>query len=76
MDIVLEAKHLKKTFRLSKKQQKIEKTNKAEKIAVNDLSFDLKKGEIFGLLGPNGAGKSTLMKILSGTYSNYGGSVI
>lgn len=34
-------------------------------IAVDDISFDVKKGEIFGLLGPNGAGKSTLIRILT-----------
>jgi ABC-2 type transport system ATP-binding protein len=33
--------------------------------AVDDISFDVKKGEIFGLLGPNGAGKSTLIRILT-----------
>ncbi|MFX1457124.1 MAG: cyclase family protein [Promethearchaeota archaeon] len=37
--------------------------------AVNDLSFEVKKGEIFGLLGPNGAGKTTTIKILSGLIS-------
>jgi len=35
-------------------------------IAVNDVSFDVEKGEIFGFLGPNGAGKSTTIKILCG----------
>jgi len=34
--------------------------------AVNDLSFEVKEGEIFGLLGPNGAGKTTTIKILTG----------
>ncbi len=33
--------------------------------AVDDVTFDVKKGEIFGLLGPNGAGKSTLIRILT-----------
>ena len=33
--------------------------------AVNDVSFTVNRGEIFGLLGPNGAGKSTLIRILT-----------
>lgn len=33
-------------------------------IAVNDVSFSLEKGKVYGLLGPNGAGKTTIMKIL------------
>jgi len=41
------------------------KTFSKEKIiALNDISFSVKKGDIFGLLGPNGAGKTTLIKIL------------
>ncbi|MCB9950532.1 MAG: ABC transporter ATP-binding protein [Planctomycetaceae bacterium] len=36
-----------------------------ERLALNDVSFDVAQGEIFGLLGPNGGGKSTLLKILS-----------
>ena len=36
---------------------------------LNDISFDIKKGEIVGFLGPNGAGKSTMMRILT-TYHN------
>ena len=33
--------------------------------AVNDLSFEVKQGEILGFLGPNGAGKSTTMKMIT-----------
>ena len=33
--------------------------------AVNDISFEVKKGEIFGLLGPNGAGKTTIIKVMT-----------
>jgi len=36
-----------------------------DRIALSNVSFDVKKGEIFGLLGPNGGGKSTLFRILS-----------
>lgn len=57
--------NLKKTFTLSKKQQKLEKSNNKYKVAVNDLSFKAYKGEIYGLLGPNGAGKTTTLRIIS-----------
>ena len=42
---------------------------------INDISFDVKPGEIFGFLGPSGAGKSTLQKILTGLLTGYKGSV-
>lgn len=41
--------------------------------ALNDVSFEIKKGEIVGFLGPNGAGKSTLMKILTTSIHADGG---
>lgn len=37
-----------------------------EQLALNEVSFSAKKGEIIGFLGPNGAGKSTMMKIITG----------
>lgn len=43
--------------------------------AVNDLSFNIQKGEIVGFLGPNGAGKSTTLKIMSGLLRPSSGTV-
>lgn len=43
--------------------------------ALNNFSLTLRKGEILGLLGPNGAGKTSLISILSGTVSDFSGSV-
>ena len=65
MQEVLSVKNLVKTFKLSKKQQQIEKTNIKIKVAVDDLSFTAKRGEIYGLLGPNGAGKTTTLRMLA-----------
>lgn len=52
---VIRIEHLTKTFQ--DKQRTV--------TAVDDVTFDVKRGEIFGLLGPNGAGKSTLIRILT-----------
>jgi ABC-2 type transport system ATP-binding protein len=49
-DFAIEISHLKKVF--------------GDLAAVDDVSFSVKKGEIFGLLGPNGAGKSTIIRML------------
>jgi ABC-2 type transport system ATP-binding protein len=45
------------------------------KLALNDVSFDVPQGQIFGLLGPNGAGKSTLINILAGLVMKSAGKV-
>jgi ABC-2 type transport system ATP-binding protein len=51
---ILELQHLKKYFATQK--------------AVDDISFDIKQGSIFGLLGPNGAGKTTLLRMITGIF--------
>jgi ABC-type multidrug transport system fused ATPase/permease subunit len=43
---------------------------------IENTSFEVKSGEIFGFLGPSGAGKSTLQKILTGLLTSYTGSVV
>jgi len=43
--------------------------------ALDDISFDVKRGEIFGIIGPNGGGKSTLLRIISKIYAPDSGSV-
>ncbi len=44
--------------------------------ALNNVSFDVRPGELHAVMGENGAGKSTLMKILSGVYSEFEGELI
>lgn len=62
---VLKAQDLCKTFRLSARQQRLEKNASKVRVAVDHLSFSAYEGEIFGLLGPNGAGKTTTLRMLS-----------
>ncbi len=45
-------------------------------LAVDDISFKVKKGRIYGLLGPNGAGKSTTMNMLTGYIAPTSGSIV
>lgn len=42
---------------------------------LNDITFDIKKGEFFGIVGRNGSGKSTLLKLLAGIYTASAGSI-
>ena len=54
----------------------LSKTYEGGKLALNDVSFDVPRGQIFGLLGPNGAGKSTLINILAGLVVKSAGKVV
>ncbi|WHU01517.1 ABC transporter ATP-binding protein [Sphingomonas sp. NIBR02145] len=51
------------------------KTYQGGKRALDGVTFDVPRGQIFGLLGPNGAGKSTLINILAGLVNKTGGTV-
>ena len=51
---MLKIEHLKKEY------------PKSDRVAVDDISIELRPGEIFGILGQNGAGKSTTIKCLTG----------
>ena len=72
----LVVENITKTFKISRKQQRIEKTMESYKTAVNGLSFVANEGEIYGLLGPNGAGKTTTLRIISTLIKQDKGDVI
>jgi ABC-2 type transport system ATP-binding protein len=57
---------------------RVESLRKAfgELVAVEDVTFEVRDGEIFGLLGPNGAGKTTTMSMISGVLRPDGGRVL
>ena len=52
----------------------LSKTYAGGKLALDDITFDVPRGQIFGLLGPNGAGKSTLINILAGMVTKSAGT--
>ncbi|HQZ13266.1 MAG TPA: ABC transporter ATP-binding protein [Devosia sp.] len=45
-------------------------------VAVDDVSFDVKEGELLGLIGPNGSGKTTMLNLVSGALKPSGGSIV
>lgn len=59
---------------MSIKVENVTKTYLTQK-AVDNVSFEIHKGEVVGFLGPNGAGKSTLMKIITGYITSFKGEV-
>lgn len=67
MEKLLEVKHVKKYFEIGKKQFLK---------AVDDLSFDIYKGETFGLVGESGCGKSTAGRLMMGIYTPTAGQIL
>lgn len=45
-------------------------------VAVNDVSFDVKQGELLGLIGPNGSGKTTMLNLISGALKPTSGAIL
>jgi ABC-2 type transport system ATP-binding protein len=62
MNPILDIQHLSKQF--------------SDQKAVDDISFHIRKGSIFGLLGPNGAGKTTLLRMITGIFYPDSGSIL
>lgn len=80
---MIQVEHLSKSFKVVKKQSGMMASLKSlfhhetvEIKALDDISFNIKKGEIVAYIGPNGAGKSTSIKILSGILTPDQGKVI
>lgn len=75
MNAILEVRDVRKTFILSRKQQKINRTTDKIKVAVDGLSFNAYDGEIYGLLGSNGAGKTTTLRMIATLIAPKQGSI-
>ena len=82
-DLALEVDHVTKTFRLHHEKANSIKQLVAGKgrnryndfVALNDVSFEVREGEVFGVIGHNGSGKSTLLKCMAGILQPNSGSV-
>ena len=82
-ETVIKVEHLSKTYKLfDKPSDRLKETlhpfgkrYSRDFYALNDVSFEVKKGECIGLLGKNGAGKSTLLKVLTGVLTPSAGTV-
>jgi len=84
-EIAIKVEHLTKSFKIPLEssnglKQKLINTIKGRKgyrtfTPLNDISFEIKKGEFFGIVGRNGSGKSTLLKSIAGIYTIESGKV-
>jgi ABC-2 type transport system ATP-binding protein len=82
-DIVVSVKHLYKSFKLPHERRNslkervlsFSKPTYEKQKALEDINFEVEKGEFFGVVGRNGSGKSTLLKLLGGIYQPSKGSI-
>lgn len=82
-DIAVRVDHVTKTFKLPHEKQSslkgalinFGKRGYENQVALDNVSFEVKKGEFFGIVGRNGSGKSTLLKLISGIYSPDSGEI-
>lgn len=83
-DVAIKVEHLTKTFTIPHERRDTLKEhfinvfrpmNYETFRAVDDVSFEVKKGEFLGIIGPNGAGKSTLLKLIAGVLKPTSGMV-
>ena len=71
-EVVIQFRNVTKTFDLFKNDKQrlksllFHNTNAKKKVAIDNLSFDIRQGEAVAILGKNGAGKSTMLKMISG----------
>ena len=83
MDTVIEIKNITKIYNLyNKPSDRLKealfsrKSRHTEFAALNDVSFDVRKGEILGIIGKNGSGKSTILKIITNVLTPTSGECI
>lgn len=83
MDTAIEVNNVSLTYRLYKKRNLKHSIIKRDLVnknvlfnALNNISFSVKKGEVFGIIGPNGCGKSTLLRVIAGILKPDSGSVV